>query len=266
MAKPPSSMLYFFLANVVAKKISRIYFFRLPGTKKGDLSSRAAKPQVMVTGLEFSPTGREFAAATTEGLLMYSLDSKMIFDPFELEEEVTPKATRHLISEQEHHRALSMALRLNETDLIREVIEQIPHSQVDMLTSRLSEKLVLHVLKFIGAEMESSRHLGFYAKWSHAIMMHHGLWIKRRWKEMLPMLNQLQKALTTKLSGLSDICDRNDHTIDFLLTLSRVKKLKPSNSNITVDDEEISSEDEMDVQTADIGENDFQSKWSDDDD
>merc|ERR1711997_1154985 len=56
---------------------------KLPGTKKGDLSARAGKPQVMVTGLEFSPTGREFAAATTEGLLMYSLDSKMIFDPFE---------------------------------------------------------------------------------------------------------------------------------------------------------------------------------------
>ena len=84
----------------------------------------------MVTGLEFSPTGREFAAATTEGLLMYSLDSKMIFDPFELEEEITPKATRLMIREQEYDRALSMALKLNEPDLIREVIEQIPPHQV----------------------------------------------------------------------------------------------------------------------------------------
>ena len=107
-----------------------IFFFRLPGTKKGDLSARASKPQVMVTGLEFSPTGREFAAATTEGLLMYSLDSKMIFDPFELEEEITPKATRLMLREQEYDRALSMALKLNEPDLIREVIEQIPPHQV----------------------------------------------------------------------------------------------------------------------------------------
>ena len=44
---------------------------KLPGTKKGDLSARASKPQVMVTGLEFSPTGREFAAATTEGIHSY---------------------------------------------------------------------------------------------------------------------------------------------------------------------------------------------------
>ena len=88
------------------------------------------KPQVLVTGLEFSPTGREFSAATTEGLLMYSLESQMIFDPFELEEEITPKSTRDLVRMQEYDRALSMALRLNEGDLIREVIEQIPPAQV----------------------------------------------------------------------------------------------------------------------------------------
>ena len=103
---------------------------RLPGTRKGDFSSRALKPQVMTSGLEFSPTGREFAAATTEGLLMYSLDSQMLFDPFELEEDVTPKATREMVRGQDYDRALSMALRLNEPHLIREVIEQIPHHQV----------------------------------------------------------------------------------------------------------------------------------------
>lgn len=94
------------------------------------MSSRAHRPQVSVGGLEFSPTGREFAAATTEGLLLFSLDSKMIFDPFELEEEVTPKATRNLVRSGEYSRAISMALRLNEPDLIREVIEQIPAVQV----------------------------------------------------------------------------------------------------------------------------------------
>ena len=67
-------------------------------------------------------------------------------------------------------------------------------SQIDLLSSRLSEKLVLHVLKFVGAEIESSKHIGFYAQWSHFILMHHGLWIRRKWKELLPVLNQLQKG------------------------------------------------------------------------
>ena len=108
------------------------YIFRLPGTRKGDLSSRAHRPQVSVSGLEFSPTGREFAAATTEGLLMFSLESKLIFDPFELDEEATPKATRQYLRQSVYDIALSMALRLNEPDLIREVLEQIPMKEVTL--------------------------------------------------------------------------------------------------------------------------------------
>ncbi len=84
-----------------------------------------------VSGLEFSPTGREFAAATTEGLLIYSLDSKMLFDPFELEMEITPKFARSLVRSEDYGTALVTALRLNEPDLIREVIEQIPPEQVN---------------------------------------------------------------------------------------------------------------------------------------
>jgi hypothetical protein len=80
-------------------------------------------------------------------------------------------------------------------DLFNYVCTFIFFPQIDLLSSRLSEKLVLHVLKFVGAEIESSKHIGFYAQWSHFILMHHGLWIRRKWKELLPVLNQLQKGM-----------------------------------------------------------------------
>lgn len=245
---------------------------KLPGTRKGDMSSRAVKPQVMVTGLEFSPTGREFAAATTEGLLMYSLDSKMIFDPFDLEEEITPKITKNLVKSQDYDKALSMALRLNETDLIREVLEQIPPHQIELLSSRLSEKLILHLLKFIGAEIESSKHIGFYAKWSYSIMMNHGLWIRRRWKDLLPILNQMQKALSTKVKDLSEVCDRNEQTVNFLLTMANVRKDRKAkiDKNEAMDDDDVEQSDEeveeMDQETLENELGGLQAKWSDDDD
>jgi periodic tryptophan protein 2 len=107
---------------------------RLPGTRRGDLSSRAFKPEVRVSGLQFSPTGRDFAATSTEGLLIYSLDTKMFFDPFELELDITPASTRKVVkSGQDFGRALLMSLRLNEHDLIRETLEQIPVVEVDLV-------------------------------------------------------------------------------------------------------------------------------------
>ena len=50
----------------------------------------------------------------------------MLFDPFELEIDVTPQATRSAVERKEYGRALSMALKLNQINLTREVIEQGP--------------------------------------------------------------------------------------------------------------------------------------------
>lgn len=48
----------------------------MPGATKGDLSSRRTRPEVRTKHLRFSPTGRAWAAASTEGLLIYSLDDR----------------------------------------------------------------------------------------------------------------------------------------------------------------------------------------------
>jgi periodic tryptophan protein 2 len=50
------------------------------------------RPEVRCTGVQFSPTGLAFAVASTEGLLVYSVDDSLVFDPFELGEDVTPAA------------------------------------------------------------------------------------------------------------------------------------------------------------------------------
>ena len=178
--------------------------------------------------------------------------------------------------------------------------------QIDLLSSRLSEKLVLHVLKFVGAEIESSKHIGFYAQWSHFILMHHGLWIRRKWKELLPVLNQLQKGmrqykkhvklrghityifcdltsfysfvilgLTGKVADLSELCDRNEQTVNFLLTMAKLKKdrkiqkLAKKAKVISDDQDEIletgSDDEEMEHETVQGELENLQAKWSDED-
>jgi len=43
--------------------------------------------------------GQAWAAATTEGLLIYSLDAGMVFDPFLLDESVTPVSIRKTLQD-----------------------------------------------------------------------------------------------------------------------------------------------------------------------
>lgn len=44
--------------------------------------------------MQFSPTGQQWAAATTEGLLVYSLNTGLIFDPWDLQIGITPASVR----------------------------------------------------------------------------------------------------------------------------------------------------------------------------
>lgn len=99
---------------------------QLPGVLTGDMSSRSLKPEVNVFSVRFSPSGVSFAAACTEGLMIYSLDKGIVFDPYQLSVEVTPKAVRELLEKKEYSPALLMALKLNELPLIHECIECIP--------------------------------------------------------------------------------------------------------------------------------------------
>ena len=188
------------------------------------MSARGQRPEVRVAELQFSPTGRDFAATTTEGLLIYSLDSKLVFDPFELNVDITPTTIRAAVKREDYCAALVMSLRLNETDLVREVVEQVPHADIDLLATDLPEKYVKRLLKFLGGELERSRHLHFYAIWCHSLVTRHSSWIRQRTGELMPVLNLLHKNLLGKSQEMSGIVERNLHTMKFLLAMAGVKR------------------------------------------
>lgn len=145
----------------------------LPGTLKNDVASRNYKPEVGVTSLRFSPNGQQWAAATTEGLMVYSLDKGIVFDPYQMSIEVTPKAARALINEQEYSAALIMALKLNESNLVQEIIEQIPHKDIDLVLDQLPDGFIHRTVDFI-AKMLGSHHVEFYLKWTCAAITKFG--------------------------------------------------------------------------------------------
>lgn len=87
----------------------------------------------MLLNIVISLLGRSWAATTTEGLLLYSLDSGLIFDPFELDIDVTPSNIRKTLSQKEFTMAIVMAFKLNEKKLIQEVIEAVPSTESEWI-------------------------------------------------------------------------------------------------------------------------------------
>ena len=85
---------------------------------------------IRTRAVALAPTGRSFAAATTEGLLLYTLDQGLVFDPTDLAQDVTPEAAHAALAKGQALRAALIALRLRDGGLLRHALLSTPPEQV----------------------------------------------------------------------------------------------------------------------------------------
>ncbi|KAF8857502.1 periodic tryptophan protein-like protein 2 [Acephala macrosclerotiorum] len=192
----------------------------LPGsTRGGDPSVRKCMPEVRVTGVGFSPAGRSFCAASTEGLLIYSLDTMPLFDPIDLDLAVTPASTLHVLhQEKDYLKALVMAFRLNEAGLIRQVFEAIPHTSIGLVVSEMPVVYLQRLIRFVGMQAEESPHLEFCLLWVQAIFNSHGQWIRENRGMMDSELRVVIRSVGRIREELTKLADENCFMIDYLLS------------------------------------------------
>jgi hypothetical protein len=77
---------------------------------------------VRCRALALAPTGASWAAGTTEGLLLYSLDAGAVFDPTDLAEDVTPAGVAAALAAGAPLRGALLALRLRDGGLLRHAL------------------------------------------------------------------------------------------------------------------------------------------------
>lgn len=176
----------------------------LPGVLRGDHSTRSFKPEIQVPCVSFAPTARSWAACTTEGLLIFSLDAVSgVFDPFDLDIDITPRSVRASLAASDHPTALMQALRLNEPALISLVVERVPVNTIDVLVSNLPDVYVDKLLAFVADQLDKSAHVQFYLIWVQEIFYRHGVRLKMRSNDKLAVLCTLEKALVKKFDDLN---------------------------------------------------------------
>ncbi|KAL1922330.1 uncharacterized protein VTP21DRAFT_9869 [Calcarisporiella thermophila] len=204
----------------------------LPGVGKGDLSLRRTRPEIRTKCVRFSPTGRAWAAATTEGLLVYSLDDTLHFDPFDLEIDITPETVNEALESQEYLRALIMSFRLGERPIVQRVYESVSPGDVSLVAREMPVKYIERLLKFIASHMEESPHVEFHLLWCTSILRSHGQYMRANSSEFQSIFRSLQKAVGKMREDLIKLCDDNTYTLQYLLTqCEKNKQLAEKESN-----------------------------------
>jgi periodic tryptophan protein 2 len=145
------------------------------GMGAGD-GARTTRPQILTAAVRFSPTGREWAAATTQGLQVFSLDDAMLFAPTELDASVTPQAVMRAIESKQFGKALTMALQLSlsETRELKAAVDAVPMAAIELVVKSLDPRMLKELLRFLAEELTLSRHIEFYLRWCWELLRSFG--------------------------------------------------------------------------------------------
>ncbi|KAK9325897.1 WD40-repeat-containing domain protein [Lipomyces orientalis] len=190
----------------------------LPGASRGDLSARKVKPAIRTASIRFSPTSLAFAAGSTEGLLIYSVDEEFYFDPFDLDVDVTPAtALAALRREHDYLKALVMSLRLNERYLLHQIYESIQARDIPIVARRVPVVYLAQLLRFIASVMEDSPHLELHLRWIDALLTSHGQFLKSHRIEYASDVRSIQKAVGKVQKDMVRLSDENAYLLAYLL-------------------------------------------------
>jgi len=179
----------------------------LPGSTRGDASTRRVRPEVRTRAVQLSPTGRGFAAATTEGLLLYSLDKEIIFDPYELDIDITPTTILAALKRKEYLKSLLMSLRLSQSQVSIKVIEGIPPADIPLVIREFPESYLPRLLRFFNSYAEKTPHVEFYLLWCSTILTRFGRVLRSGKGEYAAQVRNMQKdvlRIKTELQSVGD--------------------------------------------------------------
>lgn len=199
----------------------------LPGSHRGDPSVRNLRPQIRVTSLEFSPSSSAFAAASTEGLLIYSTDNTVVFDPFDLDIDVTPAGVHECLHEKQYTHALVMAFRLNEQYLLDKVVERIPPKDIQLVVGDLPEIYVNRLLKYLGEKLnraDGSHHIEFSLIWVKETFNRHGRYINSHKFEMQPNVRLIQRFLARVAKDVVQVSKKSGYLHSYLVADHEVEE------------------------------------------
>jgi periodic tryptophan protein 2 len=192
--------------------------FRLPGAKQvADAGSRKHRTEVLTTQVSFSPTGRDWAAVSGEGLHIYSLDDDMLFDPIALTEAITPAAVQSNLRAQKYGVALIMSMHLNEATLVQQVLDATPYASITHVVRSVSPEHLERLMNFITNTMIDSPHLEFYLQWCLELLKTHGMYLQKHRQKYMRAFRTMSKILQTKHDEWRTLCDHNRYTLEFIL-------------------------------------------------
>merc|ERR1712070_611050 len=98
--------------------------------------------------------------------------------------------------------ALRMALHLNEHNLIKQVLEEIPYTSIAAVAKRIGPEQLERLMNTIAKVMGTSPHVQYYLSWSLEMLKTHGIHMDKQRSSFLRAFRAMHKIVQTKHDDL----------------------------------------------------------------
>eukprot|EP01125_Pyxidicula_operculata_P013684 TRINITY_DN4548_c0_g1_i1.p1 TRINITY_DN4548_c0_g1~~TRINITY_DN4548_c0_g1_i1.p1 ORF type:complete len:872 (+),score=155.80 TRINITY_DN4548_c0_g1_i1:28-2643(+) len=199
----------------------------LPGVISGRYAGNK-RQAIKVTSIRFSPSTRQWACCSTEGLLVYSLDGQLLFDPFQLDLDITPTTIYSTLKNKQYMKSLIMSLKLNEDDITKKVFVSIPFDLVTLFSTELHQSYVTRLLGFIARYLgnpSGTPHLEYCLHWTKNLFNLHGQYLRENHSTILSSLRLIQKTYAKTIEDLDKICSSNQSMLSYILSRQKQREL-----------------------------------------
>jgi periodic tryptophan protein 2 len=142
----------------------------MPGTGGG----AKKRPVARTRALALAPTGQAWAAATTDGLLLYTRGGAAAFDPTDLAEDLTTAAFERALRQGAPARALLIALRLGDGALARRAVLETPPAGVAAAAASVPAAFLEGAMRAVAEVLRESPHVQHALRWARALLTAHG--------------------------------------------------------------------------------------------
>ncbi len=168
--------------------------------------------------LTFAEHGRDFIAATTDGLLHFSMDvSHPRFAPLNLTADMTTESINGLLAEGKYVLALCGALQLQDEKLGRRIMRFTPKDAMAVCVSSVPSASLGTFIVWVAQDVASSTALEHSLLWARAVLTFTNDALFGTWKnvDVQPALKLLHRAMH-EYDRLHTLVDDNTHKLRFL--------------------------------------------------
>jgi periodic tryptophan protein 2 len=167
-----------------------------------------------------------WVAATTEGMLLYSLATETLFDPTNLTEDTSVPAIHRLIGNGAYLKALLVAVRLADPEHIRHVMYSVPPDDMPRLVAAMPSAVAVQLFHAAASHVGESPHIEYVLAWAQAICDAHGPILQSAPRtSMMPAFRALQKGLQETTARLRPAVEMCTHLLDYVHTISAIAAL-----------------------------------------